>query len=118
MISELPEETESSKKGDKAMTKLFMNSKSVTVEVYSECKYTMSKEVAENSKMIYYDFCTGFEVLSAESKSLCDTERVAEIEAQGLVDDYHEYLILYFEDGETATFRNSYVDLFSRHIYR
>ena len=31
------------------------------------------------------------------------------------VDDYNEYLILTYDNGETSTYRNSYVDVFRLH---
>lgn len=75
------------------------------VKVYDEVKYSpLSEKVAE----VEYNNVKGFEVVS-------DPMTVEEIEActdGSCIDDYHEYLILYFENGETATFRNSYVDLF------
>ena len=75
------------------------------VKVYDEVKYSpLSEKVAE----IEYDGVKGFDVVS-------DPATVEEIEsgADGsCIDEYHEYLILYFENGETSTFRNSHVDLF------
>lgn len=39
-------------------------------------------------------------------------QEAEEIEAEGKVfDENHEYLILHFVDGNTMTFRNSYVDM-------
>lgn len=75
------------------------------VKVYDEVKYSpLSQKVAE----IEYDGVEGFDVVS-------DPVTVEEIEnhtdAAG-IDENHEYLILYFENGETSTFRNSHVDLF------
>ena len=41
-------------------------------------------------------------------------EEAAEIESDGLIDEHHEYLVLHFNNGTQATFRNSHVDMFIR----
>ena len=79
----------------------------VKLEVYEECKYTMSAD-AEIRK-VNLNGVVGFEVASGE--------RAKEIEAVtdgSCIDEYHEYLVLYFGDGNIATYRNSYVDMFLR----
>lgn len=76
----------------------------VEVEVYSECKYTASPEVFENSIKVNY---------SIEAYEIVSNEDAYEIEDNtDELDDYHEYLILHLTDGSTTTFRNSYVDMF------
>ena len=87
------------------MTKLFLNSRTVLVKIYDGCKYdSSSKKVFEVS----YDFCTGFEVVTG--KRATEIERCTD---GSCIDDHHEYLVLFFEDGTEATFRNSYADLFT-----
>jgi len=75
-----------------------MNAK---IEIHDTCKYNPeSKVVAE----VDYKDIVKFEVKIIPAE---------EIEATyDMVDDYDEYLILTFADGDTATFRNSYVDMF------
>ena len=90
------------------MTKLFTMSKKVELFIYDECKYEADENV--NEIRVEYDFVTGFEVIEGGAEA----EKI-EAETDGsCIDDYHEYLVLFFEDGETATFRNSHVDMFLR----
>lgn len=68
------------------------------VKLYDRCKYdTKSKKVGE---LLYEIIC--FKVELREDLETGDKTK----------DDYDEYLILYLSNGETATFYNSYVDLF------
>lgn len=77
------------------------------IEVYSENKYTADAQVFENSRKILYTNVEHWEIISGED--------AAEIEAKGgILDDNHEYLVLHFTDGGSATFRNSYVDMWRR----
>lgn len=74
----------------------------VKVKVYNESKYNKeSKKVAE----VEYLNIKGYEVRKIEDN---------EIFEMGFdeTDDFQEYLIITLENGETATFRNSLVDMF------
>lgn len=73
----------------------------VTVKVYDGCKYERDSKVVAR---VDYSI-KGFEVKEISKE---------EIAEQGFdeFDPYNEYLILNFEDGDTATFRNSYCDMF------
>lgn len=74
----------------------------IKVKVYDQCKYNKeSKKVAE----VEYN-----DVKKASVENISD----AEIFGMGFddVDEFGEYFIMVFENGETATFRNSHIDAF------
>lgn len=81
----------------------------VEVEVYGENKYIAAEngkeEVFENSIKVKYSVI-GWEIVGGEDAR----EIEAETDLDGM-DDNHEYLVIYLVNGETATFRNSYVDM-------
>ena len=71
----------------------------VKVKVYNGVKYeATSEKVAE----IKYKNIKGYEVVTEIGLDTDENRR----------DEYNEYLIITLENGETATFRNSHVDLF------
>lgn len=76
----------------------------VKVKIYDKVKFDKTSEkVAE----VEYEI-EGFKII-------CGGAEAEEIEAQtdsNSVDDFHEYLVLDIGNGETSTFRNSYVDMF------
>ena len=90
------------------MKKNFMRTRKVMLDVYNECKYTASEEVFENCKQVIYENVVAFEVITGKEAEWIESETDG-----SNIDDLHEYLKLYMEDGNTATFRNSYVDLFA-----
>ena len=76
----------------------------VKVKVYSGVKYDLSNEkVAE----IEYKDIEGFEVVTGERAT-----EIGSMTDEESRDEYNEYLVITFKDGQTATFCNSHVDLF------
>lgn len=74
----------------------------VTVKVYNGDKYESASETVAR---------INYEIKSYEVKEIPAEEILKEFDE---TDEYNEYLILTMADGETATFRNSRVDLFRR----
>ena len=76
----------------------------VRIKVYDYVKYhPSSTKVAQ----IEYDI--------AGYKIVCGGVEGEEIESnlsEDCIDEFHEYLVLELTNGETATFRNSHVDMF------
>lgn len=62
----------------------------------------------EELKRIRYTDVVAFEVVTGEAAALIEAKSDG-----SCIDDYHEYLVLTFANGDTATFRNSYVDMFA-----
>jgi hypothetical protein len=68
--------------------------------------YDANKYEAENEEFTTVTYIVEkFEVKTIEAEEM---NRMGYDE----LDDYNEYLILTLENGETATFRNTYADLF------
>lgn len=59
---------------------------------------------------VEYKGVTSWDIISGGTEA---EEIEAETDADG-IDEHHEYLVLHFEDGSTATFRNCHVDMFVR----
>lgn len=87
------------------MMNTFYRARTVLIDIHKTVRYT---DTSEDLISVRYENVIGFEVVS-------DPAKAAEIEAAtdgSCIDDYHEYLVLHFADGDLATFRNSYVDMF------
>ena len=75
----------------------------LNVKLYNECKYEKDSKVIKDVNL------EG--IASLEIKEIPASEILKETDGS-CVDPYNEYLILAYENGETSTFRNSYVDVF------
>lgn len=75
----------------------------LNVKLYNECKYEKDSKVIKDVNL------EG--IASLEIKEIPISEILKETDGS-CVDPYNDYLILTYENGETSTFRNSYVDAF------
>ena len=85
-------------------TNWYMSGDKVTIEITDKPKYDEGSEVIEE---IRYKDVDGFEVITGEKAA--DLERDSDIDT----DENHEYLRVYMNNGETATFRNTHAILFN-----
>ena len=77
----------------------------IEVTVYDKPKYEVQDEAGTR---INYKGVTSWDIIEGGAEA-------AEIEAETdgfCIDEYHEYLVLHFEDGTQATFRNSHAVMF------
>lgn len=81
------------------------------LKLYNDCKLDRTGEYKDkdlDETVIRYTGVTSWDIIEGGAEA-------EEIEKQidaSQVDDYHEYLVLHFDNGETATFRNTYCDMF------
>ena len=76
----------------------------VKIEFYDGVKYNL-----ENEKIakIEYNNIRGYEVVTGDRAT-----EIGNMTDEASRDEYNEYLIITLENGETATFCNSHVDMF------
>lgn len=75
----------------------------VIIKGYNEVKWEAEKKAFE----IEYDDVKNWKVVGG-----CWAVEIEKDIDEEMIDEYHEYLVIEFYDGETATFRNSHVDMF------
>ena len=88
------------------MKRFMFGSKKVLLHLHNICKY---EDHTDDISEVEFDGVEGFDVISGDQ----GYKLGAEMEKHGIAaDPYNEYLVLYFENEETRTYRNSFVDLF------
>ncbi len=77
------------------------------IKVYPVCKYEMTERYEDLIKEVRIYGVESWDIINDEDAWLVEDDT-----DESGIDDYHEYLRLHLDDGDTSTFRNSYVDLF------
>ena len=75
----------------------------VSIYIFDEMKY----EAKDDGVEVQYTGLTAWDIIEGGEEAMVIE---AETDASGM-DENHEYLVLHFEDGSMATFRNSHVDM-------
>lgn len=79
----------------------------VKILVYNANKYTGN--ITEEREIVYKGV-TAWDIIEGG----IEAEEIESMTDADGVDEHHEYLVLHLRDGRTATFKNSYVDMFIR----
>nr|DAU61215.1 MAG TPA: hypothetical protein [Caudoviricetes sp.] len=80
----------------------------VELHIYENCKYTTKRaELAKEEIMVSYTGVKSYSIIEGGKEA----KAIESITDASGVDEYHEYLVLHFENGTTSTFRNSHVDM-------
>ena len=83
------------------------------LEVFEEPKYIGGKfndACGDQGKKVEYKGVRAWSIITGGDEA----EEIERDTDQSGIDENHEYLVLYFEDGNTATFRNSHIDMWIR----
>lgn len=86
----------------------------VKIIAFEKAKYlingnrvTWNEECGEDGKEVTYTGLTAWDIIEGGQEA-----EAIEAETDGsCIDENHEYLVLHFNNGEQATFRNSHVDM-------
>ena len=78
----------------------------IIIDLFANSKY----EDAEPTTTVEYTGLTAWDMIEGGKEA----EEIESEMDEDFLDENHEYLILHFNDGTQATFRNSHVDMFIR----
>lgn len=78
----------------------------VTIVMFDGCKYT--EQELGKARRVTYTGLTSWDIISGGEEA---TEFESHIDSES-VDEFHEYLVLHFNDGTESSFRNSHCDMF------
>lgn len=78
----------------------------IKIFVHDGCKYTTkTHKILDEMR---YKGLTAWDIIEGGEEA----EEIEKGFDASNADEYHEYLVLHFNDGTTATFKNSHVDMF------
>lgn len=80
----------------------------VELHIFENCKYTNKSVELIEETVLKYKGVKSFSIIEGGEEA---EEIESRIDKSG-VDEYHEYLVLHFQNGTTAAFRNSHVNMF------